>query len=174
MPTQTIRKSPDEDARPEAERQRTLERKFPSASNANDELRIELAPKVSLLGSIVEMVEAFGEANGIPAQQIFLINLEIDELMTNYVRHSVRKVSQPRMELTVQEHEGKVILTVLDTGPPFNPLTAPPPDLSDDIDQRKMGGMGLHLVRSYCDRIHYELVDGYNRLTLEHDLQEDP
>ena len=134
---------------------------------------MELAPKVSLLGSIVEMVEAFGEANGIPEQQIFLINLEIDELITNYVRHSVRKVSKPRMELTVQEHEGKVILTVLDTGPPFNPLTAPPPDLSDDLDQRKMGGMGLHLVRSYCDRIHYELVDGYNRLILEHDLQPD-
>ena len=75
--------------------------------------------------------------------------------MTNYVRHSVRKVPQPRMELTVQEHDGKVILTVLDTGPPFNPLTAPPPDLSDDIDQRRMGGMGLHLVRSYCDRMHY-------------------
>ena len=171
MPRETIRKSPDEDPRPEAERRPTLERKFPSTSNANDELRIELAPKVSLLSSIAEMVEAFGEENGIPDQQIFLINLEIDELITNYVRHSLLKVSQPRMELTVQEHEGKVILTVLDTGPPFNPLTAPPPDLSDDLDQRKMGGMGLHLVRSYCDRIHYELVDGYNRLTLEHDLQ---
>ncbi len=174
MPTQTTPKSRSENAKPDDERRRVLERRFPSASSANHELRIELAPKVSLLGSIVEMVEAFGEANGIPEQQIFLINLEIDELMTNYVRHSVRKVPQPRMELTVQEHDGKVILTVLDTGPPFNPLTAPPPDLSDDINQRRMGGMGLHLVRSYCDRMHYELVGGYNRLTLEHDLQADP
>ena len=155
----------------ETEHRQLLEHRFPNVSSDGDELRIELAPKVSLLTSIAEMVEAFGEANSIPDQQIFLVNLEIDELITNYVRHSIRNVTRPRMQLTLRVHEDKLVLVILDTGPPFNPLTAPEPDLKKDLDDREMGGVGLHLVRSYCDRIHYELVDGYNRLTLEHKLQ---
>ena len=135
-----------------------------------NELRVELTPKMSLLGSIIEMIEAFGETNGIPDQQIFRVNLAVDELVTNYVFHSVQKVRQPRIELTLQVGEGKLIVTLLDTGPPFNPLEAPEPDLSDDLDKQKIGGLGLHLVRSYCDRMRHQVVDGYNRVTLEHDL----
>ena len=147
-----------------------LERKFPNASREGDELRLELTPKVSLLGSIAEMIEAFGETNGIPDQQIFRVNLAVDELVTNYVFYSVHKVSQPRIELTLQVGDGKLIVTLVDTGPPFNPLEAPEPDLSDDLDKCQIGGLGLHLVRSYCDRMRHQVVDGYNCVTLEHDL----
>ena len=144
------------------------ERKF--ANGSRDELRVELTPKVSLLGSIAELIEAFGETNGIPDQQIFRVNLAVDELVTNYVLYSVHKVRDPRIELTLQVGEGKLIVTLLDTGPPFNPLEAPEPDLSDDLDKQKIGGLGLHLVRSYCDRMRHQVVDGCNRVTLEHDL----
>ena len=82
----------------------------------------------------------------------------------------MHKVRQPRIELTLQVVEDKLIVTLLDTGPPFNPLEAPEPDLSDDLDKRQIGGLGLHLVRSYCDRMRHQVVDGYNRVTLEHDL----
>ena len=150
---------------------RTLERKFPNAWPDGDELRVELTPRVSLLGSVGEMLEAFGESNGIPDQQIFRVNLAVDELLTNYVLHSVHKVRQPRMELTLQVADGKLMVTLLDTGPPFNPMEAPAADLSGNIDERQVGGLGLHPVRSYCDRMRHEVVDGYNRVTLEHDLQ---
>ena len=61
------------------------------------------------------------------------------------------------------------LLDTLHTGPPFN-MDAPAADLSNDIDTRQIGGLGLHLVKSYCDRMRHEVVDGYNRVTLEHDL----
>ena len=62
---------------------------------------MELTPKVSLLGSVGEMIEVFEESNGIPDQQVFRVNLAVDELVTNYVLYSVHKVRQPRMELAV-------------------------------------------------------------------------
>ena len=154
-----------------ATRRSKLERRFPHRSNKGDELRIEFTPRVSILGDITEMMESFGKSNGIPNQQIFMINLEIDELITNYVRHSLHKVDQPRIEVSVRAEASKVILTVLDTGPPFNPADAPPPDLSGDLDNRAVGGVGLHLVSSYCDRMRHEVVDGFNRVTIEHDLK---
>ena len=151
--------------------QKKLERRFPDRGDTGDELRIEFTPRVSILGDITEMMEGFGHSNGIPNQHIFMINLEIDELISNYVRHSLRKVDQPRIEISVRAEARKVILTVLDTGPPFNPADAPPADLSGDVDNRAIGGIGLHLVRSYCDRMRHEIVDGFNRVIIEHDLK---
>jgi len=156
---------------PAAEQGKLLEHRFPTVVSDGDELRLELAPKIPLLGSILEMVEAFGEANGVSPRQVFLVNLEIDELITNYVLHSLPKVARPRVQVTLRVHDDRLVLVILDTGLPFNPLEdAPEPDLGDDIDRRRLGGVGLHLVRSYCDNLHYELVDGCNRLTLEHRL----
>ena len=61
-------------------------------------------------------------------------------------------------------------MTVEDSGPPFNPLEAPAPNLQAAPDEREAGGVGLHLVRTYSDRMSYECVDGCNRLVIEHDL----
>ena len=91
--------------------------------------------------------------------------------MTNYVAYSYRKVQCPRMKVTLRKFTNRLVLVVEDSGPPFNPLDAPAPDLDSGIDDRKLGGMGLHLVRRYPDRIDYRCVDDRNILTLEHDFE---
>jgi anti-sigma regulatory factor (Ser/Thr protein kinase) len=58
-------------------------------------------------------------------------------------------------------------VTVIDDGRPFDPLALPPPDLSLDIKDRPIGGLGIFLLRKLADEIHYEWRDGRNRLTLE-------
>ena len=152
-----------------------LERRFPNCSTDGDRLLIEITPKLSLLNSIAEMVETFGEDNGIPDQRIFIVNLEIDELITNYVQHSLHKVTNPRLELTLRlVEQSKLVLTLVDTGPPFDPTEdAPAPNLDADLEHRDIGGLGLHLVRTNCDRMHHEVIDKkFNRVTVEHDLHE--
>ena len=147
-----------------------LRRTFPNAAQEGVELRIEAPPRLSLLASITEMIEAFGASNNVPEDKIFLVNLEVDELITNYVRHSVHKVRKPKVEVTLRVERDKIVLQVLDTGPPFNPDDAPKPDLESDIEERAIGGLGLHLVRTYCDRMQHRVIKTFNCLTLEHDL----
>lgn len=136
-----------------------------------DELHMSLSPRMSTLASLAEMIEEFGASNSIPESSIYLINLEVDELLTNYVTHSLHKVRQGRMELTVRAFPDKVTVEMLDGGPPFNPLEAKAPDTELGVHERQEGGLGLHFVRTYSDRMGYECIDGCNRITIEHDLK---
>ena len=144
---------------------------YPPEPGQIDELRVELSPRVKSLSSLQSMIETFGSENQIADGAIFLINLEIDELLTNYVRHSVHMIRHPRMEVRVRLFEDRLVLIVIDTGPPFNPLTTEDPDLDSGIDDRQPGGLGLHIVKSYADRMQYEEVNGCNLVRLEHDVK---
>ena len=140
----------------------------PAADGCIDELRMELSPRKSAISSLTEVVEDFGRNHDIPDAQIFCINVEIDELMTNYVTHAYPRVRQPRMKITLRAFADRVVLVIEDSGPPFNPLEAPEADLTSGINERRIGGMGLHLVRTYPDRIDYRCIDERNILSLEH------
>ena len=54
-----------------------------------------------------------------------------------------------------------------DDGHEFNPLAAPEPDVHLPAEQRVPGGLGIHLIRSLAERLHYERRDGRNRLTVK-------
>jgi anti-sigma regulatory factor (Ser/Thr protein kinase) len=53
-----------------------------------------------------------------------------------------------------------------DSGKPFNPLEAPPPDLSAPLEERAEGGLGIHLIRTLADAVTYEHRQGCNLLQL--------
>ena len=145
----------------------------PAADGCIDEMRMELSPRLSALTSLGEVIEEFGRTHDIPDAAIFCVNLEIDELMTNYVAYALRKVQHPRMHVILRAFPGRLVLIVEDNGPAFNPLDVPEADLTSGIDDRRVGGIGLHLVRKYADRIDYQCVEERNILTLEHELNDE-
>jgi anti-sigma regulatory factor (Ser/Thr protein kinase) len=57
-------------------------------------------------------------------------------------------------------------IQVADDGVPFNPVDAPPPDLDLPIEERPIGGLGIHIVRSLVDTIEHRRDDGRNVLTM--------
>jgi anti-sigma regulatory factor (Ser/Thr protein kinase) len=63
-----------------------------------------------------------------------------------------------------------LILTFTDDGLPFNPLTLPEPRIHVPIEERGIGGLGIHLLRKIADDLHYSRTDGKNRLTLRKSL----
>ena len=145
---------------------------YPAEPGQLGEMKLELSPRVSMLSSLQEMVEAFGAEHGIPDGSIYLVNLEIDELLTNYVKHSIHMISNPRMEVRLRSFPDRLVLVVVDTGPPFNPWETEKPDLTSGLKDREPGGLGLYIVRSSADRMHYEAVNGCNVVRVEHDLAE--
>ena len=135
-----------------------------------DELVIELAPRKSALNTMMEMVEAFGAEHSVSEVAVYRVNLALDELLTNYIVHRLPADWPARMAIRVRLFARRLVLVVADTGPPFDPQNvAPLPELVGE-EPPKLGGAGLHLVRSYADRLHYREVDGCNILRLEHDL----
>jgi len=64
-----------------------------------------------------------------------------------------------------------LVIKVEDDGRPFNPLLSPPPDLHRPLEQRRVGGLGLHLVRELTNCIEYDRVDGKNRLVIRKKIE---
>ena len=138
-----------------------------------DELRVSLSPTPSAVRGLARMVEEFGEANKLPMPKIYMINLAVDELINNTASYGLEGVTRPKIEIALQVNSTVLVLTMVDNGQPVDPTQDTNPDLSSVVDDRPIGGLGLHLVKAFADRIRYEYVDGKNRLTLEHDLTPD-
>jgi anti-sigma regulatory factor (Ser/Thr protein kinase) len=62
---------------------------------------------------------------------------------------------------------------VCDRGREFDPLGTPPADVASDLDQRRIGGLGIHLVRTLTDHLAYDRRDGTNRLTFRKALSKE-
>ena len=135
-----------------------------------DELQVSLSPRLSAVRGLAQMVEEFGDANALPDQQVYMINLALDELITNMVTYGLRGVDRPKIEITLQVTDTMLSLYMVDNGQKFDPTESRKPDLSSPVDERPIGGLGLHLIKTFADRVQYEYSEGRNRLTLEHDL----
>ena len=118
----------------------------------------------------MEQVEAFGATHGIPETATYQVNVEIDELLTNYVMHRPASDVPPIMVVRIRLIEQCLVLMLSDTGPPFDPRSGPKYEPGTD----RVGGAGLHLVQSFADRLEYREVEGTNVLRLEHDLGPHP
>jgi anti-sigma regulatory factor (Ser/Thr protein kinase) len=116
---------------------------------------------------LAEEVERFGEAAGLPMKTVFRINLVMDELLTNAISYGYRDRSQHEIRIKIHAEDGKVAVDIIDDGAPFNPVDeAPAPDLESEVDDRQIGGLGLHLVRNMVERVGYARDDVRNHLTL--------
>ena len=135
-----------------------------------EDLRVTIPARLSEVPELSSMVEAFGDANGLPDPKVFVINLALDELITNTVAHGLDEMAEAEIRITMRVVAGTLILVMEDNGQPFDPMEDTNADVTSSLEERAVGGLGLHLVKSFADRISYEFVEGRNRLTMEHDL----
>lgn len=112
------------------------------------------------------IVRQFGDLHEVPGRTLYAVNLALDELVTNVILHGYedRTDQEVKAQLTVQE--GVITAEVEDGGRAFNPLDAPTPDLNAALDERELGGLGIHLVRSLMDRVEYRREGEKNVLTV--------
>ncbi len=123
------------------------------------------------LDRVADAVEAFGEAHGLSARLRFQIRLVLDELLTNIISYGYPEDGEHEITVAMGQDGPRLRFVLEDDARPFDPLTAKTPDTAADTDDRPIGGLGIHLVRTIMDRVAYERVDGTNRLILEKDIE---
>ena len=127
-------------------------------------ISLTIAPRHDQLDQITAAVEELGERDNWPLDLVFKVNLVLEELGVNVVNYS-RDASEIAISLASDEHA--VSVEIVDDGPPFNPLAdAAEPDLDAPLEDRPIGGLGIHLVREMMDELHYSREEGKNRLAM--------
>lgn len=127
-----------------------------------------LEPDLPALPRFLEWVQACCIAEGIPDELAFKLTLALEEAATNILEHAFNGLPPPhRLTVRLDITERLVAAEIADNGVPFDPTEAPAPDLSLPIEERDIGGLGIHLMRSLMDRVHYRRSNGANILRLE-------
>jgi anti-sigma regulatory factor (Ser/Thr protein kinase) len=132
-----------------------------------ERLEMQLAPDLTEIGRLAEAVEAFGERNELPMKALFSLNLAFDELITNTISYGLAVGSAAPILVTMTVEGGELVSVISDAGIPFDPFAdAPPPDLTSDVADRAIGGLGVHLVKTLIDRFAYRRDGDRNIITL--------
>lgn len=130
------------------------------------QVHFALKPELSDIEHLFRMVETFGATNGLPEPKIYVVNLMIDELVTNIVTHGAAGRDSLQADIVLQVSDDGITLTVEDEGAPFDPTAAEAPDVKAALEDRPVGKLGLHFVNTLADDVAYRLKDGRNHLTV--------
>ena len=106
------------------------------------------------------------EARKVAPAGIYLANLAIEELVTNCIKHGYDDDREHQIEINVSVDHGEMTLAVIDDCHAFNPLEAPEPDTDLPVEERPLGGLGIHLLRKMSDRMTYERRAGRNHVSI--------
>ena len=88
--------------------------------------------------------------------------LVVEEMLTNIVKYSYDDADEHTVYLHVALDEEYLRITLKDDGHYFDPTQIPVPDVEELLESRKVGGLGIELVRRMCERIEYNRADGWN------------
>lgn len=129
-------------------------------------LTITLIGNLKELGRLAAGVASFCRETGLGDDVEFRLNLALEELFTNAVRHGGCEGMADAATIHLRREAGAVLVEYSDRGRPFDPADAPPPDLQSSLAERTPGGLGLHFVRQVAANFEYHRVDERNRITL--------
>ncbi len=126
-----------------------------------------LSNDIAELPGLAESIETVGERADLSPKVLYALNLVLDEWLTNLISYAYEPDTRHVIHVVLHAGDDKVVLEVKDDGTPFNPLTqAPEAPTTGTVEDRPIGGLGLHLLKSLMDEVNYESIEGWNTLRL--------
>ena len=137
-----------------------------------DKIFLALKNQLSELERLRHTVAEFGQRHRLPARLLFETNLALEEIVVNIISYGFEDEQDADIWVGLCLAQGELRAEVQDNGKAFNPLEMPPPDTEQPLEQRSVGGLGLHLVRTLMDEVVYQRQDNRNILTLKKKVRE--
>jgi len=122
--------------------------------------------KISSLNEIASFVEQFGAENNLLQKDIFELNLILDELITNTINYGYSDSEIHTIEISIEIESGSFLIKIIDDGKEFNPIERENADINVELADRKIGGLGIYLVKQKIDNITYQRISNKNVLNI--------
>ncbi len=132
----------------------------------SEQLSLSMGFDANELAGVQNAIEEFAQGQNWEPDVVFHISLVVEEIVLNVVNHG-SDGDEGKIRIEISSNAESVRLDIIDDGRPFNPLVdAPVPDVESSIEERAVGGLGIHLIRTMVDEISYLLDDEKNHLTI--------
>ncbi len=128
---------------------------------------LNLQSRLSDLARVPEWIERLAAQYSIPANTQFAMNLCLEEVLSNIVRHGYS--SKPDQSITIQfssPRQNFFVFTVEDDAPAFNPVVSSVPPVLSAINENPIGGQGIRLLRQFSDSLEYQPTPTGNLLSI--------
>lgn len=128
------------------------------------------------ISAAAQWVDTIAADQQFPEELVFALQVCLEELLTNVVRHGGAKSSGDlsevpvpplEVEITISTNARRVSMTVEDNGKPFDVVNAPAHRIDRPLDEVQPGGLGIQLIRNFASSIAYEQAGLGNRVIVE-------
>jgi serine/threonine-protein kinase RsbW len=131
----------------------------------NKELRVK--SRTENLSSIRDFVSSYALKAGLSGEETDNIMLAVDEACTNIIKHAYKSFPEGELIVKIDYNKKKFSVIIIDYGNSFDPNVVPNPDLQKYYKERKIGGLGMYLMKTLMDEVKYTSVPGkYNKVLL--------
>ena len=119
------------------------------------------------LDRFTSAAEEFGETHGWGPALVYKIHLVLEEMILNVIKYGYTDEEIHSIDVSLDAQDATVTIHIVDDGKPFNPLVdAPPPNTEGEMEERRIGGWGIHIVRSLMDDFSYVRDNDKNKVKL--------
>ena len=129
-------------------------------------LRLTINTSHEELDRVNEAVEGLAERDDWPPDLVYRVMLVLEEWNLNVMDYG-HDDDTDKIDIELTSEDNSITIEIIDGGRPFNPLTeAPEPDLTSTVNDRRVGGLGVHFIRTLMDDVAYERESGRNHLKM--------
>ena len=134
------------------------------------ESKLENLPRISEF--IAQIMRQLGIKN---FKDIYAVQLSVDEACTNIIQHAYSNISEGRIAICcmLSSTGNQFIVHITDWGKSFDPSTIPKPDMQSNLNKRRVGGLGIFLIRKFMDNVKYSSIQNVNKLVMVKNLKND-
>ncbi len=112
------------------------------------------------LSMIRDFVKSIGTQSGMGDMEVARLEMAVDEACSNVMEHAYEADSTKEVSIRATVDESSVQIEVIDTGKGFDPSTVEQLQLEELVSKKRAGGLGMRLMKSFMDEVHYEMMPG--------------
>ena len=120
----------------------------------------------SQLPRLTRFLRDFWVTAALPPEAVHPFEVALEEIFMNVATHGAPAGRPAQVAVSLRRDGEELTLQIEDDGPAFDPLTLPTPNVYARLEERRIGGLGVHLVRQLMDAVSYERDGACNRLRL--------
>jgi anti-sigma regulatory factor (Ser/Thr protein kinase) len=132
----------------------------------NADLSLHIKNDIKEVSGLMAQVEAVLAEKRVSDRAMYKVNLVLEEILTNIIKYAYQDDRPHEIFVQIHVDENAIRIHVQDDGTEFDPQKIPEPDLELPIEEMKVGGLGLHLIRANVETIDYERKGTRNHLTV--------
>jgi len=120
---------------------------------------------------VAAFMEELGEKWGLSVSLVMSLNLAVEEALTNIIAYGYDDESSHTIEIRLEKSGNELFINVIDDGHEYDPTLKADPDITQSAETRKVGGLGIFLIKKIMDTVEYQRTGNKNYLNLTKNIE---